>query len=279
MKLRTEGEMLVSSEKLILLVRSSVFLKWLIIGGLTKTLDLGIYSLCIIVNSHLWLANVISIIVAGAFNYISNVNFVWKSRNLRITSMLHRYIIFNITFFVTESITIYFLTNLDLNPYEAKLLAMSFFSVVGFFISKKWVYTDRNARAIYVDEIEYDGEILATIIRRQFQSSNVDFVTNKNSNFQIGFMTRGPSSPARAHFHLPVQRTIIGTTEVIYVLRGKVYVSVRSLDGVYERDFILKRHDLVYLQNGIHELCFSRKTHLIEIKQGPYDQDEDKIFV
>ena len=79
--------------------------------------------------------------------------------------------------------------------------------------------------------------------------------------------------------HLPLERHLIGTSEVLLILKG------RTLFDVYDdnRQLIATRElcqgDIMLMVGGGHGFRMLEETVFLEIKQGPYlDQEEKERF-
>ena len=74
-----------------------------------------------------------------------------------------------------------------------------------------------------------DGQkILAVIITAEYQPDKTEFITPPDYTQQIGFIVNKKGETIVQHLHLPVERTIVGTPEVLYIKSGKVEVSLYS---------------------------------------------------
>ncbi len=93
-------------------------------------------------------------------------------------------------------------------------------------------------------------------------------------------MTRNTESPVNLHEHLHNNRTIWDTQEVIIVKSGmlevEIYENLNSDDFLHK--FKLLPGDLVHLISGAHKINFLLESQIIEIKQGPYLELNDKKY-
>ena len=69
------------------------------------------------------------------------------------------------------------------------------------------------------------------------------------------------------------------TTEVIFILNGKLRVDFYSNKNkkYYLFSKIVNEGDILMLINGAHGFKVIKNTKIIEIKQGPYDEVNDKL--
>ena len=119
--------------------------------------------------------------------------------------------------------------------------------------------------------------MVALILRAGFDKPGLNFLTPSESTLQVGQMTKAPGDRIRAHRHLPVERNITGTMEAIFIRRGRVEVDFYTP----EEEPLTKRElcagDLVLLASGGHGFTALEETDMVEIKQGPYAGDDDKV--
>ena len=129
--------------------------------------------------------------------------------------------------------------------------------------------------------VEYVGgkeNPLAIIIRPEAKSDDIDFLTEQESNFQIGIMHRPNGYKIPIHFHNPVKREITGTQEVLIIRSG--LCAIHITDGknlVFELE--LKSGDVIFLARGMHSIEMLEECEILEVKQGPYAGLDDKTIV
>ncbi|RLE74745.1 MAG: hypothetical protein DRJ44_06975, partial [Thermoprotei archaeon] len=67
--------------------------------------------------------------------------------------------------------------------------------------------------------------------------------------------------------------------EAMYIIRGRILLTLYTLDREKKDSIILEEGDLAIVNQG-HEIEFLEDTLLLEIKQGPYPGSEkDKVFL
>lgn len=127
-----------------------------------------------------------------------------------------------------------------------------------------------------VERITADGELLACIIRAEAQVEKTNFLTPPDYNFQVGFVVYPEGGRIAPHAHLPVERRIVGTFEVLVVRSGRCEVDIydRARSCVATRE--LRRGDVMLVVEGGHSFRMLEDTTLLEIKQGPYAGDAEK---
>ena len=79
------------------------------------------------------------------------------------------------------------------------------------------------------------------------------------------------------HFHNSVQRNGCLTQEVLYIKSGKVRVDYYDDEKNYLESKILNQGDVVLLASGGHGFQIIDYSEIIEVKQGPYSGEMDKV--
>lgn len=120
------------------------------------------------------------------------------------------------------------------------------------------------------------GAPLALHLPGTYKATGVEFLTNNDVNLQIGVMQRGKSTPVLPHFHNPIKRHVVGTQEVLFVQEGFMHVSLFDHNEELIHEVKVIAGDLILLISGGHSIEFSDLCRLIEVKQGPYSEEQDK---
>jgi mannose-6-phosphate isomerase-like protein (cupin superfamily) len=79
------------------------------------------------------------------------------------------------------------------------------------------------------------------------------------------------------HVHNLIMREVKYTQEVLVIRKGKVRVDFYADNQEYLESTILKTGDIILLASGGHGFEMLEETEMIEIKQGPYAGENDKI--
>ena len=122
-----------------------------------------------------------------------------------------------------------------------------------------------------------EEDIIALIVRREFSPSKTVFLTPDEYNQQIGFVVYSKGEEVDTHMHLPVNRKITGTSEVIILRHGRAVVRIYKEDKAFIAKRELKAGDLLLLVCGWHGIDFLEDSVIMEVKQGPYLGDDEKI--
>ena len=128
-----------------------------------------------------------------------------------------------------------------------------------------------------IERIEHQGTQLALIIRSEYRSSGIEFFTPDSYSQQIGYMNRPCGYVIPPHVHNPVTREVHFTKEVLFVRSGRLRVDFYSDDQTYLESALLDQGDVILLAFGGHGFEMLEDSEIIEVKQGPYAGESDKI--
>lgn len=127
-----------------------------------------------------------------------------------------------------------------------------------------------------VESIECDGQLIATIIRAEKMPDETEFVTGDDVKQQVGFVVYPEGGIIPRHIHVPMERHLRGTSEVLVVRKGILEADFYT-DGkefIYTR--LLRQGDVLLLISGGHGFRCLKDTVLLEVKQGPYLGPQEK---
>jgi cupin fold WbuC family metalloprotein len=128
----------------------------------------------------------------------------------------------------------------------------------------------------FIEAIRQDDRLLCLVVRPPPRLERTTFVTPDQLNLQLGFIVTPRGGAVPRHSHLPVERRVTGTSEVVMVRSGRcsvdIYDEARNLVASRE----LSAGDIVVLVAGGHAFTMAEDTVLMEVKQGPYAAEDDK---
>ena len=127
-----------------------------------------------------------------------------------------------------------------------------------------------------LETIVADGMVLAYIARTESVPGETRFLTPDDCNLQVGHVVYPGGSQIARHMHLPVERHLTGTTEVIVVQRGRCEVEVFDDRRTLVKSCELRMGDILIAVGGGHGFRVLEDTVLLEVKQGPYVAGGDK---
>jgi hypothetical protein len=104
-----------------------------------------------------------------------------------------------------------------------------------------------------------------------------EFVTDDAQSIQVGVLHRQAGTVVQAHQHLPVQKQVTGTQEVLIVRSGHIVVDIFDTKGNFVAAKPLRTGDIYIQYSGGHAFHFITDVQFVEIKQGPYTP-ADKVY-
>jgi hypothetical protein len=128
-----------------------------------------------------------------------------------------------------------------------------------------------------VQRISDDSGLLAVIIRADFQADGIVFATPNELPQQLGYMKRPAGYEIDPHVHVLKRYDVQYSSETLFIRKGKVRIDFYSEDRQYLSSEILMAGDVVLLSRGGHGFEMLEESEIIEVKQGPYESDNDKI--
>jgi hypothetical protein len=121
-------------------------------------------------------------------------------------------------------------------------------------------------------------DVIAIIVYNDLKYDGVSFITPNKFSLQLATMSKHKRDIIPSHIHTKIKRTTFGTQEILLVKEGKVMVKLYDKKRKYLKSYVLDNGDLILLASGGHGLEFLEDTKMIEIKQGRYIKNKDKII-
>lgn len=128
-----------------------------------------------------------------------------------------------------------------------------------------------------VEVFERNGEMYALIVRNEYSRPGINFFTPDDLSQQLAYMRHPAGKVIEAHFHVPVPRTVSFTQETLFIKRGRLRVDFFDENQIYLESRELKAGDVILLVKGGHGFEVLEELEMIEVKQGPYAGDQDKV--
>ena len=128
-----------------------------------------------------------------------------------------------------------------------------------------------------IQYITNNNLLLSIIVRHKFQKNGIEFFTPPEFSQQLAYMKRPKDYIIPPHIHNPISREVQWTQEVLFVKKGKVRVDFYDENKNYLKSTILETGDIILLAHGGHGFEMLEDTEIIEVKQGPYAGEMDKI--
>jgi len=128
-----------------------------------------------------------------------------------------------------------------------------------------------------IENIYHNELLLAVIIRDSYKREGVSFVTPNEFSQQLAYMQHPKGKIIAPHIHNPVPREISLTKEVLFIKKGSLRVDFYDDQQNYLESRLLGSGDVILLARGGHGFETLEELEMIEVKQGPYAGEADKI--
>jgi len=129
----------------------------------------------------------------------------------------------------------------------------------------------------HTEQITINNHLIAIILYNEFTKDGIEFFSPGDFSQQLGYMKRKKGDTIQEHKHLLHIREIKFTQETLFIKKGRVKINFYDEDNTYFISRELKTGDVILLASGGHGFEFLEETEIIEVKQGPYAGDKDKV--
>lgn len=129
-----------------------------------------------------------------------------------------------------------------------------------------------------VETISDNAMVLAMVVKSADWEKGLNFISRAEDFEQVGFWGYDKGRQLAAHIHLPAERMVAKTQEVIFVKQGRVRADVFNEHGVLVASHELQAGDTAIFLNGGHGYeILENETQILEVKNGPYvGQEKDR---
>ena len=129
-----------------------------------------------------------------------------------------------------------------------------------------------------IEKIKHNKKLFALIVRGSYRKKKgISFFTKNSDIQQFGYMNHKKNYLIKPHIHKKQVRKIFSTSEVILILKGVLRVDFYNNNKKYLFSKILKEKDIIMLVHGAHGFKTIKNVEMLEIKQGPFISQRDKI--
>ena len=128
-----------------------------------------------------------------------------------------------------------------------------------------------------VERVIHNNQIYAIIIRGNYSNDGVEFFTPDDFSQQLAFMKHPKGKIIQPHLHNVVTREVHYTKEVLVIRKGTLQVDFYDDNKNYIESRKLGSGDIILLAFGGHGFKCLDDVEMIEVKQGPYLGDADKV--
>src|SRR5437667_7363269 len=110
--------------------------------------------------------------------------------------------------------------------------------------------TRSTLNSALVEHITHGGRPLAYIIRASLSPDKTTFLTPPEFKQQVGYVVYAAGGEIARHVHRPLQRQLVGTSEVLVVRKGKCEIDVYSDDRELVATRELRAGDIMLMVGG-----------------------------
>ena len=129
-----------------------------------------------------------------------------------------------------------------------------------------------------VKDIKVGRELVAKVFKFRKQNfKGIKFFTPNFENFQVGLMAHSKNHIIKPHFHINRKKVIKHMSELLIIFSGKLKVFFYDKKMKRSKSIVLDKKDMILLISGGHGFKVLEKLEMLEVKQGPFLGDKDKI--
>lgn len=128
-----------------------------------------------------------------------------------------------------------------------------------------------------LEQIIHNDKLLAIIIKNEYSKDGVEFFTPNDFSQQLAYMSHKKGKVIDAHTHNIIPREVNYTKEVLVIRKGKLRVDFYENNQTYIKSREISQGDVILLAYGGHGFEVIEDCEMIEIKQGPFLGEKDKI--
>lgn len=129
-----------------------------------------------------------------------------------------------------------------------------------------------------VEKITSGEEILAIVVRRDFNSPGPNFFTPPEWPQQLGLLIYEKGKKIPPHKHRCLKRETDTFTEVLILLGGKIKIDLFDSRNLLVQTVVLEPGEAILFASGGHAVEILEDAKILEVKQGPYLGQEEKEF-
>jgi len=127
-------------------------------------------------------------------------------------------------------------------------------------------------------DIIVDKRVVAKVFKYTNQKfKGINFFTRSDLNFQVGLMVHDKNHIIKPHFHINRKKIIKQMSELLIIFSGTLKVYFYNKKKIKSKTVILNNKDMILLISGGHGFKVLKKIEMLEIKQGPFVGEKDKI--
>ena len=124
--------------------------------------------------------------------------------------------------------------------------------------------------------LDKNNNVIAIVNKKIDETKSKNFLTSDEMTMQFATFNLKKGEEIKRHVHNKQERMIKTTAEVITILEGSMKIDLYDIEHELLEQVTLNRHDSIILFDGGHGLTMQEDCQFLEVKQGPYDQENDK---
>lgn len=128
----------------------------------------------------------------------------------------------------------------------------------------------------HIEHICWNNQPLCYIIRTELMPDKTTFLTPPEFKQQVGFVVYPKDGEIARHVHRPLERHLMGTSEVLILRKGRCLIDIYNDDRQLVATRELYTGDIMLMVGGGHGFTMLEDTVLLEVKQGPYTGIDEK---
>ena len=128
-----------------------------------------------------------------------------------------------------------------------------------------------------IENVWIDNCHCALVLRADYRSDGIKFFTKDDEPLQLGYMRRERGYVIQPHSHRLAPRQVDYTNEVLIIRSGRVKVNFYDAAQQIRSDLVLEQGDIILLMQAGHGFEMLEESEIVEVKQGPYVGDRDKL--
>jgi len=135
----------------------------------------------------------------------------------------------------------------------------------------------RYQKGIEVYKHPKTSAVLGIVVRNSFRGQKYNFITPDNYALQLGLNSYAAGEEIIPHFHARRIRKITSAQECIIIKKGRVIFYMFDASKKLIAQTTLKSGDVAFYVSGGHGFKVCKDARFIEVKQGPFFGEKDKI--
>ena len=129
-----------------------------------------------------------------------------------------------------------------------------------------------------VKNIIVDKKIVAKVFRyNKKKFKGIKFFTPDYLGMQVGSMNHSKNHIIKPHFHINRKKIVKEMSELLIIFSGQLKVFFYKRNKLRAKSVIINKKDMILLISGGHGFKVLKKLEMLEIKQGPFVGEKDKM--